>query len=292
MIRLIGILVGLGFAVMALWAFGTGAATVISEGHLKEPSAEHFFHKEPKALRLASDGPFGKFDRQELQRGYQVYKEVCKACHSLRLVAFRDLAGLGYTEGQIKAEAASWMVPGIDDKTGEETMRPALATDYFPKPFANDIAARAANNNAIPPDLSLMAKAREGGAAYIYSLLTGYTEQAGYKNEHGKELLKEFPDAKTPTGLYFNPYFANLNIAMPPPLATEGQVTYADGTKATVPQMAKDVAAFLVWTAEPTLEKRNQTGWPVVGFLLFACVLAWMAKRQVWAPVKPNKRKH
>jgi ubiquinol-cytochrome c reductase cytochrome c1 subunit len=284
MIRLIGILVGLGFAVMALWAFGTGAATVLSEGHLKEPSAEHSFHKEPKAVAFASDGPFGKFDRQQLQRGYQVYREVCKACHSLRLVAFRDLAGLGYTEGQVKAEAATWMVAGIDPKTGEETMRAGTPTDYFPKPFANDIQARAANNNAIPPDLSLMTKAREGGARYVYSLLTGYQGQPA-------ALLKRFPDAKTPTGLYYNPYFPNLNIAMPPPLATEGQVTYADGTKATVPQMAKDVAAFLVWTAEPTLEKRHQTGWPVLGFLLFACVLSWMAKRQVWAPIKPHKRR-
>ena len=284
MIRLIGILVGLFFAVMALWAFGSGAATVIGEGQLKEPSAEHSFHKEPKALHLASDGPMGKFDRQELQRGSQVYREVCKACHSLRLVAFRDLGDLGYTEGQVKAEAATWMVPGIDDKTGEETMRAGIPTDYFPKPFANDIAARAANNNAIPPDLSLMTKAREGGAAYVYSLLTGYQAQPA-------ALLKRFPDAKTPAGLYYNPYFPNLNLAMPPPLATEGQVTYADGTKATVDQMAKDVAAFLVWTAEPKLEKRHQTGWPVLGFLLFATVLAWMAKRQVWAPVKPNKRK-
>ena len=168
---------------------------------------------------LKSDGPFGTFDMQQVQRGYQVYKEVCKACHSLNHVAFRDLAELGYTEAEVKAEAASWTVPGIDPNTGEETTRPGTPTDYFPKPFANDVAARAANHNAVPPDLSLMAKAREGGPAYIYSLLTGFTNPATYKNEHGKSLKQEFPDFATPQGLYFNPYFANLNLAMPPPLA-------------------------------------------------------------------------
>jgi ubiquinol-cytochrome c reductase cytochrome c1 subunit len=175
-------------------------------------------------------------------------------------------------------------VPGTDPNTGEENTRPGTPTDYFPKPFANDIAARAANNNAIPPDLSLITKAREGGPAYVYSLLTGFQPQPA-------ALLKRFPEAKTPAGLYYNPYFPNLNIAMPPPLTTEGQITYADGTKATVPQMAKDVAAFLAWTAEPTLEKRHQTGWAVLGFLLFATILAWFAKHQIWAPVKPHKRK-
>ena len=128
-----------------------------------------------------------------------------------------------------------------------------------------------------------MTKAREGGAAYVYSLLTGYQAQPA-------ALLRKFPDAKTGTGLYYNPYFANLNIAMPPPLS-DGRVTYADGTPANVDQMARDVAAFLTWTAEPTLVKRTQTGWAVLGFLLFATVLAWLAKKQVWAPVVPKRRK-
>jgi ubiquinol-cytochrome c reductase cytochrome c1 subunit len=130
-----------------------------------------------------------------------------------------------------------------------------------------------------PPDLSLITKARHGGGAYVYSLLTGYANQPA-------ELLKKFPDAKTPDGLHFNPYFANLNIAMAPPLTGEGQVTYSDGTKATVDQMAQDVAAFLVWTAEPTLDKRKQTGWPVLGFLLFATVLGYLAYRNIWADKK------
>ncbi len=282
MIRLIGILVGLGFTVAVLWAFGSGSAAVIGQGYFVEPTAEHEFHEEPKPLHLASDGPFGKWDLQQLQRGYQVYKEVCSACHSLKYVAFRDLAQLGYSEAEVKATAASWTVPGVDPNTGEATTRPGTPTDYFPSPFANDIAARAANNNAIPPDLSLMTKARHGGAAYVYALLTGYQEQPA-------ELLERFPDAKTGTGLYYNPYFPNLNLAMAPPLS-DGQVTYADGTPATVDQMSKDVAAFLTWTAEPTLIKRKQTGWAVLGFVLFATILAWLAKQQVWAGVKPKRR--
>ena len=140
-------------------------------------------------------------------------------------MAFRDLAALGYNEAEVKAIAAGFQVPGVDPNTGEVNTRPGLATDYFPKPFANDIAARAANNNAIPPDLSLIAKARADGDAYVYSLLTGYTDQATYKNEHGQQLLKEFPEAKTPDGLHFNPYFPNLNLAMAQPIATDGQVT-------------------------------------------------------------------
>ena len=279
MIRILSILVGLFFSVALLWSFFNGAATVISEGQLKPATAEHEFHRHPKELELASNGPFGKFDKQQLQRGFQVYKEVCSACHSLRLVAFRDLKALGYNDDEVKAIAAGFQVPGIDQATGEANMRPGLATDYFPKPFANDIAARAANNNAVPPDLSLMTKARHDGAAYIHSLLTGYQNQPA-------ELLEHFPDAKTPTGLHYNPYFANLNLAMAPPLTGEGQVGYKDGTKATVDQMATDVAAFLVWTAEPKLDKRNQTGWPVVIFLLFATVLGYLSYRQIWSDKK------
>ena len=282
MTRIIGILVGLFFTVAVLWAFATGAYTVISDGELKPETAEHEFHKHPKHLALASDGPFGRFDKQQLQRGLQVYKEVCSACHSLRHVAFRDLAALGYNEAEIKAIAAGFQVPGVDPNTGEANMRPGLATDYFPKPYPNDIAARAANNNAVPPDLSLIAKARHDGAAYVYSLLTGYQKQPA-------ELIKKFPDSKTGEGLHYNPYFANLNLAMAPPLTGTDQVSYGDGTKATVDQMSQDVAAFLTWTAEPTLDKRKQTGWPVLGFLLFATVLAYLAKQQVWAGKKGKK---
>lgn len=276
MIRFISILVGLGFTAAVVWAFGWGAYTAATEP--AEETAEHAFHLKPEEFHLSSNGPFGKWDTQQLQRGYQVYKEVCAACHGLKHVAFRDLEQLGYTEAEVKAAAAEWTVPGIDPNTGETTTRPGVPTDYFPSPYPNDIAARAANNNAIPPDLSLMTKARPNGAAYVHSLLTGYQEQPA-------ELLERFPDAKTGVGLFYNPYFPNLNIAMLPPL-NEGQVTYADGTQATVEQMSQDVAAFLVWTAEPTKVKRTQTGWAVLGFLIFATILAWFAKKQVWSSVK------
>jgi len=281
MIRLIGILIGLGFTAAVVWAFGWGAYAQITEPPAE--TVEHAYHLHPKEVSFASDGPFGKWDLQQLQRGYQVYKQVCSGCHSLKFVAFRDLAQLGYTEAEVKGAAAEWTVPGVDETTGETNTRPGKPTDYFPLAFANDIAARAANNNAIPPDLSLMAKARHDGPAYSYSLLTGYSEQPA-------EQLREFPDSKTPTGLYYNRYFPNLNLAMPPPLS-DNAVTYADGTPATVDQMAKDVAAFLTWTAEPSLIKRKQTGWAVLAFLLFATVLAWFAKKQVWAPVVPKRRK-
>jgi ubiquinol-cytochrome c reductase cytochrome c1 subunit len=277
MIRIISILVGLFFSLALLWSFGNGAVNFAREG--KPETAEHVFHKHPKDLHLSTDGAFGKFDNQQLQRGFQVYKEVCAACHSLRLVAFRDLAALGYSEDEVKAISAGFNVPGLDPNTGEATTRPGLPTDNFPMPFANDIAARAANNNAVPPDLSLMTKARHNGPAYVYSLLTGYQDQPA-------ELIKEFPDSKTPDGLHYNPYFANLNLAMAPPLTGDGQVEYGDGTKSTVDQMAKDVSAFLQWTAEPKLDKRKQTGWPVLGFLLFATILGYMAYRNIWAEKK------
>jgi ubiquinol-cytochrome c reductase cytochrome c1 subunit len=273
MIRIISILVGLFFTVGLAWSFANGAYTQITEP--PPATAEHHYHLAPKEVSFSSDGAFGKFDREQLQRGFQVYKEICSACHSLSHVAFRDLTALGYTDAEVKAIAKGFQVPGTDPNTGEDAMRPGMPTDYFPKPFANDIAARAANNNAVPPDLSLMTKARHEGPQYVYSLLTGYQNQPA-------QLLKEFPDAKTPPGLHYNPYFANLNLAMPPPLHTDGQVTYGDGTKPTVDQMAKDVSAFLIWTAEPKLEKRKQTGWPVLGFLLFATVLGFMSYKNIW----------
>jgi len=246
-------------------------------------TAEHEFHKEHKELALASDGPLGKFDLAQLQRGYQVYTEVCAACHSISMVSFREMKELGYNDAQVKKLASDFdknhaKQPTYDPKTGDRGERGNTLADRFPHiPYSA---------NGTPPDLSLIAKSRHGGGAYIYSLLTGYANQAGYKNEKGQELLKEFPSAKTPTGLFFNPYFANLNIAMPPPLTSDGQVTYLDGTRATVPQMAEDVSAFLVWAAEPTAQSRKQTGLAVVLFLLATSLLAFGAYRSVWAGVK------
>ena len=275
--RIIGFLVGLGFAGVLLISLVVNLVGFIQSP--PEPTAEHEYHREPKALHLASDGPFGKFDRQQVQRGYQVYKEVCAACHSMNLVHYRDLAALGYSDAEVKAEAASHEVPGINPETGEESTRKAVPTDHFPSPYANETAGRAANNNALPPDLSLIAKSREGGAAYVYSLLTGFQNQPA-------ELLKKFPSAKTPQGLHYNPYFANLNLAMAPPLTSEGQVVYADGTKSTVDQMAKDVSAFLVWTAEPKLEARHRYGMTALIFLIIATVLGYLSYRNIWADAK------
>lgn len=285
--RLIAFFVGLFFVLAALWALVSGIGPAFStfgeHGRFTAPTAEHEFHKAPKEYDFSFNGPLGKWDQVQLQRGLKVYDEVCAACHSLKYVAFRDLAALGLTEGQVKAYAAKKVVPGIDPVTGEVTTRPGLPTDYFPSPYPNDVAARAANNNAIPPDLSLMTKARHEGTNYVASLLTGYQEVPA-------ELKKEFPDfALSPTG-HYNPYFANLGLAMPPPLLSEGQVTYDDGTKATIDQMAQDVAAFLTWTAEPQLIKRRQTGWAVMVFLLFATVLAYLSKQQIWSAVKPKKK--
>src|SRR5882757_5252942 len=194
MVRVIGFVVGLVFAGVLLLSLISGVATYFNNP--PAPLASDEFHREHKELALASDGPFGKFDKEQLQRGFQVYSEVCSACHSLKLVAFRDLKGLGYNDAEIKKIASDWktQVPSINPDTGEAATRKALPSDTFPSPFANEVAARAANNNALPPDLSLIAKSREGGAAYVYSLLTGFQPQPA-------ELLKKFPDAKTPPNL-------------------------------------------------------------------------------------------
>ena len=198
-------------------------------------------------------------------------------------MAFRDLAQLGYTEGQVKALAAEFQVPGINPDTGEAAMRPGLPTDKIPSPYPNDVAAAAANNNAIPPDLSLMTKARPDGTNYVASLMIGYQEA-------DPAVVAEFPEAEPGPGLYHNVYFKNLNLAMAPPISVDGQVTYAEGNpEPTVAQMSEDVAAFLTWTAEPKLVQRRQTGWAVLGFLLFATILAYLSKKQIWSAVKPRK---
>jgi ubiquinol-cytochrome c reductase cytochrome c1 subunit len=279
-VRLIGALIGLGLILVLLVSLVTGAVGFINEPPAE--SVEHKFHKHPKEVHFASDGPLGHFDRQQLQRGFQVYKEVCAACHGLNLVSFRNLADLGYSEAEVKAIANQWAieVPDVNPETGEPASRKAIPADKFPNPYANEIAGRAANNNAYPPDLSLITKAREGGAAYIYSLLTGY----------------EKPDPKLPKealpgqGLHHNPYFPNLNLAMPPPITADGQVTYADGTNPTRDQMAKDVSAFLVWTAEPFLENRHRAGLATLLFLLIATILAYMSYKQIWATAKRDVR--
>ena len=215
MVRALGILIGLGFVAAAFWAFGNGVWLYTIRRTSRPPSSAST--RSRADVSFSFDGPFGNWDRQQLQRGFQVYKEVCAACHSLNFVAFRNLRDLGYSEAEVRAIADQWpiQVPSINPDTGEPATRKAIPADHFPNPYANETAARAANNNALPPDLSLMAKAREGGPAYIYSLLTGFHRPpAGYQ---------------VPPNLHYNPYFANLNIAMPPPLTADGQVTYAPG---------------------------------------------------------------
>jgi ubiquinol-cytochrome c reductase cytochrome c1 subunit len=277
MLRTLGILAGVVMVIVAAWSFGRGAYTFLTQP--REENVVHEFHQEPKALHVASDGPFGKYDRQQLQRGLQVYQEVCSACHSLSFVAFRNLEELGYNEAEVKALAAKAKIPDVDPKSGDPAERPGIPADHFPSPYPNEVAARASNGNALPPDLSLITKAREGGAAYVYSLLTGYQDPASYRNEKGRPLPA---DQRPGPNLHFNPYFANLNIAMPPPLRSAGQVTYADGTQPTVDQMAKDVGAFLTWTAEPRLENRHRAGLASLIFLLFLTVLSYFAYQNIW----------
>jgi ubiquinol-cytochrome c reductase cytochrome c1 subunit len=277
--------IGAVFAGVLMIAFISNLATYFSKP--PAPLASDEFHLPPNDVHFTSDGPFGYFDNRQQQRGLQVYTEVSSACHSLKLVSFRDLKDLGYTDAEVKAYAGSgkqWKlkVPSIDPNTGEESSRPALPSDTFPPPFPNEVAARAANNNALPPDLSLITKAREGGAHYVYSILTGFQNQPA-------ALLKKFPDAKTPPNLHYNPYFANLNIAMPPPLHG-GDVTFADGSPNTLDAEAKDVAAFLVWTAQPELERRHAAGLAVVIFLLIGTILGYLAYHQIWEEAKRTVR--
>ncbi len=225
-----------------------------------------------------------------MQRGLKVYKEVCAACHSMKLVAFRTLEDLGYSEAQVKALAAEYTINDGPNDAGDMFDRPGIPSDYFPAPFPNDQAAAAANGGAAPPDMSLLAKARgvergfprfvfdiftqyaQGGPDYIHSLLTGYDEQP----PAGMEI---------PEGTHYNPYFiAGVSLKMPNPLSDD-QVTYDDGAPQTIDQYSRDVSAFLMWAAEPHLEARKKTGFRVLVFLLLFGALVYLTKRKVWAGV-------
>lgn len=214
-------------------------------------------------------GPFGTFDRAALRRGLQVYSEVCSGCHSLDLVAYRALGEVGFSEDEIKAFAAEFEVTDGPDEEGEMFDRPAKPADRFVSPFANENAARASNNGAFPPDLSLMTKARFNGPDYIHALLTGYEEEA----PEGVDLMD---------GMNYNHYFAGNQIAMAPPI-DDDTVEYADGTEATKAQIASDVVTFLAWAAEPELEERKRLGLKVMIFLLFLTGLLYALKRSIWA---------
>jgi cytochrome c1 len=244
--------------VLALAALGLGTAAIAADDEpaLKE---QHWHFK----------GPFGTYDRAAAQRGFQVYKEVCSACHSLNLLSYRNLEQLG-----LNGIAAEFQVPDIGDD-GSAIDRPARPSDHFRKPFPNELAAAAANGGKAPPDLSVMIKARPGGPDYVYSLLTGYVPFDQLKPEQ----IKEFHVTKDDN---FNLYYPGHRIAMPPPLA-DGKVTYVDGTKNTLDQQVRDVVEFLAWASEPHLEERNRTGVRVILFLLAFAGLMYAVKRQVWS---------
>ena len=279
-----------GMAALGLALAGTiGVAAAQEEGHsAAEPT--HFPIHKPHEMDWSFAGPFGTYDKAQLQRGLKIYKEVCSACHSMSLVPFRMLEDLGYNEAQVKAFAAEYTVTDGPNADGEMFERPAIASDHFPAPFPNEEAAAAANNGAPPPDFSLIAKARgvergfptfvfdiftqyaENGPDYIHALLTGYDEEP----PAGMEIAE---------GTYYNPYFiGGKSLAMAKPLS-DGQVTYEDGMPETVEQYSRDVSAFLMWAAEPHLEDRKKTGFRVMIFLLLFGAMVYLVKRKIWADV-------
>ena len=243
---------------LALFASAVMAAPAVAQ-EIKLPHVKWSF-----------DGPFGSYDRASAQRGFQVYKEVCSNCHSMKLLSYRDLHGLGFDDAQVKALASQFTVPGGTNDQGEPIERPALPADHFRSPFPNDKAARAANGGALPPDQSLLVKARANGSDYIHALLLGYVDPPA--------------GTKVPAGQYYNEYFPGHFLAMPPPLH-DGQIEYTDGTKATVDQMSKDVVQFLTWASEPSMEQRKQMGVKVVLFLALLTGLTYGVKRKVWKDV-------
>jgi len=216
------------------------------------------------------NGPFGTFDKAAMQRGFQVYREVCAGCHSMQYIAFRNFADLGYNEAEIKAIAAEYDVEDGPNDEGEMFTRPGIPADRMPSPYPNDNAARAGNGGALPPDLSLIAKARANGPDYLYSLLIGYKEAPALMN--------------VPDGMYYNDAYPGNLIAMPQPLYGD-DVTYADGADASIEGSAADLTQFLMWAAEPKMEARKRIGVAVVFFLSIFVVLSVMAKRRVWADI-------
>jgi ubiquinol-cytochrome c reductase cytochrome c1 subunit len=226
----------------------------------------------PKQMKWEFDNPFGRFDRASIQRGFQVYKEVCSACHGLKLVSYRNLAEIGFSKEEVKQIASEYSVTDGPNDDGEMFDRPGLPSDKFVGPYANEQAARSANGGALPPDLSLIVKARHDGPNYVYSLLTSYADAPDefHMNE----------------GKYYNPYFEGRQISMPAPISDDGQVEYKDGTYATKEQVIIDIVNFLQWAAEPETEHRKKMGVRTMIFLgaLFLILIA--AKKAVWKKIK------
>jgi ubiquinol-cytochrome c reductase cytochrome c1 subunit len=217
------------------------------------------------------DGPFGYYDKAALQRGFQVYREVCSSCHGLDYIAFRNLQALGYSEAEIKAIAAEYDVVDGPNDDGEMFTRSGLPADRIPNPFPNENAARANNGGAYPADLSLMVKARADGANYIYSLLVGYKDAPAGTN--------------VPDGMYYNESYGGHLIAMPQPLYGD-DITFADEGDTTVEALAADVTSFLAWTSEPEMESRKRTGIAVMIFLFVMCFVSYGSMRYIWSDVK------
>lgn len=268
-----------------LFAFALAAS--LSAAVIETASAEDA----PPRQKWSFAGPFGIYNQAQLQRGFQIYKEVCSTCHSIKLLAFRNLADPGgpdFTEAQAKAVAESFQVTAGPNDQGQMFQRPGTLADRFPPPFPNDQAARAALGGKLPPDMSVLAKARaheggfpqfiidaltlyqEGGPDYIHAILTGYTDPPA-----GETL---------PPGGQYNKYFPGGAIGMPKPLS-DGQVKYTDGTPETVDQYGRDVAAFLMWAAEPTLNARKRLGFQVLIFLIVLSGLLYFSKKKVWRDI-------
>ena len=233
--------------------------------------------KEMIKVNWSFKGITGKFDRSSLQRGYQVYNEVCASCHSMNLLSYRNLGEKGgpeFSVDQVKAIAANFEVTDGPDSQGEMFTRPGRPSDKFVSPYPNVQAAMAVNGGAYPPDMSVLVKARKGGADYIYSVLMGYEKAPG-----GFELED---------GVYYNEYMDGNKIKMAKPL-TEGLVSYADGTEATESQMAMDVTTFLTWASEPHLEARHQTGLKVIMYLIILTILVYLSMRRLWSRIDPKE---
>jgi len=243
----------------------------------------------PPSQKWSFAGPFGKYDRGALQRGLKIYKEVCSNCHALSYIAFRNLAdpgGPGYSTAQVTALASEYKIKDGPNDQGDMFDRPGRPADYFPPPFANDQAARAANGGGLPPDLSLITKARSyerGFPWFIFDFFSQFQEQGpnyvvgilgGYQ--------KKPADVTLPEGTYYNKYFPGHAIKMPQPL-TNGQVTFDDGSPATLEQYTKDIATFLMWAAEPQMEARKRLGLEVFVFLIIFAGLMYFTKKKVWA---------
>jgi cytochrome c1 len=264
-----------------------------------QPAAAQDAHgtPEPPQLKWSFSGPFGKFDRAQLQRGFKVYREVCSSCHGMALLSFRNLAEPGgpeFTAGQAQAVAADYRISDGPNDQGEMFDRPGRLADYFPAPFSNEQAARAANGGAYPVDLSVIAKARtyeRGFPRFILDIFTQYQEQGV---DYIAALLKGYedppPGMQMAPGTIYNKYFPGHGIAMPLPVS-DGQVSYDDGSPEVLDQYSRDIAAFLMWAAEPHMEARKRLGFQVMIFLLVLSGLLYLTKKKVWHDVKLHPEK-